>query len=106
PFSVQAGVTYYLQAGSSFGGGSILHLTVSVLPPPANDKFANATAITSVPFNDSVDTTAATLEAQEPTPTNCMGFTSQRTVWYAFTPSTTQSVTATSPSGQFGVVMA
>src|SRR5436190_1635988 len=37
-FSVQAGVTYYLQAGSSFGGGSILHLTVSVLPPPANDK--------------------------------------------------------------------
>ena len=53
--------------------------------PPANDDFANATAIDpgSLPFTESVDITDATFEAGE---TGHCGVS--KTVWYSITPST------------------
>jgi hypothetical protein len=58
--------------------------TVSVTPP-INDNFANATVITSLPFNDVVSPTATT-EFGEPQACNFM----TQTVWYALTlPQTT-----------------
>ena len=55
--------------------------------PPANDAFAAAQAITTLPFNTSESTAGATLEAGEPQPGCTTGITA--TVWFKVTPSTT-----------------
>jgi hypothetical protein len=92
-FSAQAGRTYYLQAGILFGASGDLHVNLSAAPPPSNDDFANAAEVGSLPYSDSTDTSGATIESGEPTP-SC-GFGSPAgSVWYAFTPSTSGSVSA------------
>jgi PKD domain-containing protein len=68
-------------------------LNVQVLRPPANDDFANASPINAVPFSDSFDTSVATVESGEPTP-SCGYGQSSGTVWYAFTPSVSGSYSA------------
>ncbi len=65
---------------------------VSAPSPPSNDNFASATQIAALPFSDTVDTTAATLEPGEPAP-SCSSAPAG-SVWYAFTPATSESVTA------------
>ncbi len=50
---------------------------------PANDMFANAEAVASLPFSATVDTSRAGAETGEPAP---CGTTTSRTVWYSFTP--------------------
>jgi len=104
-FNVEAGKTYFLQAGgfSPFSSGT-LNLSVQSIPPPGNDDFANATPASSLPFSDSVDTTAASVEGGEPTP-NCGYGQSAGTVWYSFTPSTSGSYSASSSAG-FGSQLA
>jgi PKD repeat protein len=104
-FSVQAGYTYYLQAGSSYYGAGDLRLAFDVVPPPTNDDFANAKPIGSLPSSDSVDATAATVEAGEPTPA-CGYGQSPGTVWYAFIPSVTGSYMATSSAYYFSTQVA
>lgn len=92
-FIFQAGTTYYIQAGNiSNGSGGDLHLNLQEIPPPSNDNFANATPISALPFDDSVDTIAATNEAGEPSP-SC-GNQGKNTVWYTFTPATSGSISA------------
>ena len=93
-FSARAGNTYYLQAQRINSIGGTLKLDVSVVPPPANDDFAHATVIASLPFSDTVDARGATVESSEPSPT--CGYVSQTSVWYAFTPSATTSYSASS----------
>ena len=71
--------------------------------PPANDDFDQATVITATPFTDTVDTSAATMAADDPItcgpPSN--------TMWYAFTPSANETVLAdTGGSGFFSVISA
>src|SRR3989440_4973879 len=62
--------------------------------PVSNDAFASATVIGALPFSDVVDISAASMEAGEP-PSSCSGgASSQRTVWYAFTPAVSAVVTA------------
>jgi len=90
-FNVQAGTTYYLQASDSFSGGGDLHVNLQAVAPPANDNFANATAIGAVPFSDSLDTASATLETAEPNP--CFGPLTG-SVWYAFKPTVSGSYAA------------
>jgi hypothetical protein len=73
-FHADAGTTYYFQVSALYPwdeGGSV-QFDLELLPPPANDGFADAIAITSPPFDDTVDTSAATLEEDEPTP-SCSG---------------------------------
>ena len=101
-FEVDAGETYYLQAGALFGPGGTLRVHVEVKPPLANDDFANAAAIGSVPFSDTLDLTAASAEAGEPT--SCQGISSQATAWYAFTP--TQDGSYVAGRSSYGVVAA
>jgi PKD repeat protein len=98
--NVTAGQTYYIQAGSNFASSGTISVSVQLILPPANDDFARATPITAVPFSDQVDTTAASVEPNEPTP-SCGYGQSAGTVWYAFTPSTTGSYSASSPWGSF-----
>lgn len=102
-FRVQAGVTYYLQAGDVFNGGGTLRVNLQEVPPPPNDDFANAKVITALPFNDTVDTRAATAQAGEPTP-SCLG-TVPGTAWYAFTPAVSESISA-SANDPFSLVAA
>jgi hypothetical protein len=98
---VTAGATYYVQAGSWFGSGGFLDLTLDTVPPPPNDDFTAATSISSVPFTDSQDITGATTEASEPV-SSC-GLTLAGTTWYAFTPATGGSYSAAINAG-FGDV--
>jgi len=88
---VQAGQTYYLQAGSAYWGSGDLHLSVDVVPPPGNDNFADAAAISSLPYSDSVEVAGATVESDEPA--GCVG-QPDSTAWYSFTPSESGSVSA------------
>ena len=60
----------------------------------ANDNFANATVITSLPFYDNNNNYDATFEDGEPMPTCGYGYYSA-TIWYAYTPLTNMSLTAT-----------
>jgi PKD repeat protein len=96
-FSANAGTTYYFMVGQCCGagsaGGGSLHFSVSQVLPPGNDNFSNATSIGGLPFADTQDLTVATTESGEPVPA-CYG-ANYGSVWYSFTPQTTQSVTAT-----------
>jgi hypothetical protein len=91
-FTAQAGVTYYIQAGNLNGGAEELHVSLEQVPGPPNDDFGNATSIGSLPYNNSVDTTAATLEAGEPSP-SCYGALAG-SAWFAYTPAASGSVSA------------
>jgi PKD repeat protein len=103
-FDVEAGKTYYLQAGGfSSSSTGTLSLSVQFTPPPPNDDFANATAVASVPFSDTVDASGATIEPGEPTPF-CGAGQLAGTIWYAFTPSLSGSYSAS--SGSFAQVSA
>ena len=104
-FNVDGGKTYYIQAGSSYWSSGTMSISVELIPPPANDDFTNATTISSVPFSNSVDTTAATVEANEPTP-SCGYGQSAGTVWYAFTPSVSGSYSASTPWSGFSAQVA
>jgi len=95
-FSAQAGTTYYIQAGASFSSSGSSAITLEFIAPPANDDFANATPVGSVPFSDSVDATAASIESGEPTP-SCGYGQSAGSIWYAFSPSMTDSYSVQSP---------
>jgi PKD repeat protein len=67
------------------------------LAQPVNDDFANAAVITSLPFSDSVEISAATTEPGEPSscgPTN-------QTIWYSFTPSSDVAVRADTSGSDF-----
>jgi PKD repeat protein len=92
-FSVQAGKTYYVQAGGFYGFSTgTLDLALQAVLPPVNDNFANATPISSLPFQNDVDTTAATVETGEPS--LCTPPPSEQTAWYAYIPASSGSVTA------------
>lgn len=92
-FQTQAGKTYYIRAGSTYWGPGDLHVSVSVVPPPANDDIGNATPISGLPYSNTVDVTGATMEQGEPTP-SCVGYLQTGTAWYRFTPSQSGSLMA------------
>lgn len=58
-------------------------------PPPANDNFGRAKVIQALPYSDNLEITYATLQAREPRPTCINGAPGGQTVWYKFTPATT-----------------
>lgn len=87
-FNAQAGATYYIQAERASTDGSDLHLNLQAIPAPANDNFADAEVIPSLPFSATVDNTGATLEPDEPQGCD-FPF---RSVWYAFTPAENMAI--------------
>jgi hypothetical protein len=103
---VTAGVTYYFMISRSGngpypypgpgGGGGNLVFSVSQIQAPANDNFANATIISSLPYsNHTDDTTTASLEAGEIKPSCIEYFGSPgKTIWYSYTPLQSGSVSA------------
>ena len=69
--------------------------------PPANDNFADADVISTLPFTDSGDLNGTTTEPGE------QQFCSYQpqTVWYTFTPSSTTVISADLNGSQGGVVL-
>jgi Divergent InlB B-repeat domain len=72
--------TKYMIAVDSKAAAGTLWLRIRTVPP--NDDFADATAISKLRFEDSVDNRIATVEAGEPKPG---GFALGNTVWYRWT---------------------
>ena len=88
---------------------SILIMTLSSVQPvfaaPSNDNFADATQVPSLSFNANTDTTGATFDDGEPYPTCGYGY-ALKTAWFAFTPSTSGSLTASVGYYNFPTVLA
>src|SRR3990172_9195310 len=74
---------------------SVAGFSPALAAPPANDNFADAEVISSLPFTATVDITDATNEQGEPQ--YCIFM--ERTVWYSFTPTETMAVRADALGG-------
>ena len=69
------------------GGGTSNPFTVSIITPPANDKFAGATVIPTYPFTLTENTAGATADAQDPKPPCIVSPPDVlESVWFSFTP--------------------
>ena len=103
---LNGGTTYYIQAGNLISGsGGDLHINLQVVPPPLNDNFANATAVSNLPFDENVNTIPASFESDEPTP-SCDFGNSDKTIWYSFTPTTSGPISVRFSSATFMPVTA
>jgi hypothetical protein len=79
-----AGQVYAIMASSPSGQpGGRLSLGLSSVPAPANDDFDAATAISVLPFRETLDAGSATTAADDPA-SSCGG--TGPSVWYDFTP--------------------
>lgn len=75
---------------------------------PPNDNFANAIVISNNTFSDSEDTTAATVEANDPAfQPSCTDSTGPyNTVWYTFTPAVSGTLIADTFNSGYDTVLA
>jgi hypothetical protein len=105
-FIAEAGQTYYFQAGGIYGQAGTVQVNLEQLPLPENDDFANATVVSPLPFDHTVDTQYASRQTGEPTPACAYYGPGTRSVWYAFTPPTSGSYSASIPSAMFTPVLA
>jgi len=89
-YTLEAGATYYIQEGDGYPYGwvSTVGIHLEVVDPPPNDDFADAAPFTTVPFSDTPDLTAATVQPGEPM---ACGSSFTQSAWYAFTPTTSGS---------------
>jgi len=72
------------------GVAAVITATPAEAAPPSNDTFAGAIAITSLPFDTTVDTSEATTDADD-TEANvvCGAPSTDASVWYSYTAATT-----------------
>ena len=105
-FLAEANQTYYLQAGSAFGEVGSIQVNLEQVPPPANDNFANAIPIGSLPSTIDFDTTGATFESGEPASSCAYPSPPYRTAWFAFTASQDGPIFASIPSSNFSPFLA
>jgi hypothetical protein len=68
--------------------------------PPGNDDRGAATTVSGLPFADSVDTTEATSQQNDP---DCIP--SSHTVWYSFTPGSTRRFQATTTGSDYDTTL-
>lgn len=72
---------------------------------PPNDDVADATVISSLPFDDAISTVEATESADDPEP-SCVFAAGPPTVWYEFTPDTPMAVHIDTNGSNFDTVLA
>lgn len=99
-FNADSGSAFFFQISDSAGatGPTVFSLQQDSGPPPpppppppsGNDNFADAELAPGIPFTATAVFDFATREPNEP----AFCFFNSRTVWYRFTPTTTQAVTA------------
>ncbi|MEH1059121.1 PKD domain-containing protein [Micromonospora sp. CPCC 206171] len=101
-FAVTAGTTYHLMVGTGGFGDSIggsLRFSLDQAVAPANDDFADAITVGALPYADTRNYAGATAETGEPS----FHVSSAHTAWYAYTPTSTGSVTARTNPGYAGI---
>jgi hypothetical protein len=96
-FDAVAGTTYYfmISAQPSYGYPSptrLLYFQAVAYSVPSNNNFANATPLGGLPSSANFNTTSASLEVGEPNLCNST-YDFGKTVWYSFTPTSSQSLT-------------
>src|SRR2546425_10604746 len=89
----------FVLVAAAFGLAILAGPTAAFPSPPANDNFADASAISTLPFTDSGDLNGTTTEPGEPQ----FCIFQQETAWYAFTPSSTTVISADLNGSQGGV---
>ena len=70
---VEAGAKYAIDVVDFVGGVSLASIDIQIVSPPPNDEFAEADVISTLPFSDTLDATAATTQPGEKTPTCAPG---------------------------------
>ena len=93
----------YVIVVAGWQGAGILQMSLVQPDPPANDAFAAATPVTSTPFSDSIDTTVATNEPGEPSPSCNFSRNVHATTWYSYTAPFTGQVDTTVDVTQTGI---
>ena len=96
---VEDGATYYFQAGTDYSTNNSLFVGFQFYPAPANDDFADAEKVATLPFNGGeTNIQAASVETGEPTPSCADPYsgTLNKTIWYSYTPTQNGSITARS----------
>ncbi len=69
------------------GGGTSDPVTISIVAPPGNDSFANATVVSTYPFTGTQSARGATRESVDPQPPcQFSPREPQESVWFRFTP--------------------
>ncbi|SER26454.1 PKD domain-containing protein [Actinokineospora terrae] len=102
---VVGGTTYHVMVISPLWSNANLALTIDNVQPPANDNFANAAPITTVPAAAEVALGAATAEPTEPNP-SCVQQTGAPSAWYSFTAPRTEWITFDQTSDDYESVFA
>ena len=91
--------------------GVTLPTFIVVAPPPANDAFANAMTITlnaSNFFTDTEDSSGATTETTDPSPSCAQGSTTSgrsNSIWYQFKPTTSGTASLDTSGSNFDTVL-
>jgi hypothetical protein len=99
---VTAGTTYHVMVIHDWGN---TRLTVDEVRPPANDDFADATPISTVPATAETRLGAATAEPGEPDP-SCTTRTGSPSAWFAFTAPRTESISLKEAGGDYDAILA
>lgn len=87
-----AGEVYYFMLNTSTSEPAYVYLRIGQVPPPPNDHYSQAEAV-SAPFTQDIDIRAATMDQGEPIPT-CVSASMGRTIWYSYTPDVVGSILA------------
>ncbi|MFI9382260.1 PKD domain-containing protein [Kutzneria sp. NPDC052558] len=81
---VTAGTTYYFMVAGYDVPGGALSFAVDRIPPAANDNFADAQPLATLPQTLQPDLSTASYEADEPTSTGCYESRAVPSVWYSY----------------------
>jgi hypothetical protein len=96
-------------AGAALATGGFV-ATAAAAGPPSNDRIAGATVVASLPFTATVDTTAATTDADDVQVNGTCGApNTNNSVWYTFTAGPSDTVLAVDTTGSnfsSGVIIA
>jgi hypothetical protein len=104
-FEVSAGVTYWVQVGGFSDSGSLV-LNLDEVVVPANDDFADATVLSSLPASVSQSTFGASTEDGEPTLSCAYDLQAGSSVWFAYSPATGEGLVADTSGSLFDTVLA
>jgi hypothetical protein len=107
-FKAKRGVTYFIRVSAGYvqaaTPGGVTRLSVKHVTPPSNDDAANATRLTSLPFDVTISNVHATTQPGEPRGGGC--FWSRATVWYRIGVSTTTTLRADTFASNIDTVVA
>jgi Icc-related predicted phosphoesterase len=103
--NLTAGTSYFVNVGGVLSNGVVAesgNLVLHLSAPPVNDNLSAAKVINSLPFDNSMNAAGASNETAEVTPSCGV---SSNSVWYKYTPSTTQNVSFATLKSNYDTVL-